>query len=64
VIDDKGTVTPNKRLVEDMLSCARCCKHCRKETETDRLMQIEPAEAPLQPALLLHHPNNVTQRKP
>lgn len=61
--DDTRTVTPASRIMDDMLSCARCCKHCRDQTSIDRLMQIEPAEAPLQPAILTHSPNNLLQRE-
>lgn len=61
--DRETTLQPASRIVEDMLSCARCCKHCRDQTSIDRLMQIEPAEAPLQPAILTHAPNNLLQRE-
>jgi hypothetical protein len=62
--DQDSQVMTNARIVEDLIGCARCCKFCREQTSIDRLMQIEPAEAPLQPAILLHTPNNIMERKP
>lgn len=57
------TVRASDGIMDDMLSACRCCKHCREQTAIDRLMQIEPAEAPLQPAILTHAPNNLLQRQ-
>lgn len=55
-------VTPSARLIEELMACCRCCKSCRTETDTDRLMQIEPSEAPLQPSILLDSPKNLLKR--
>lgn len=57
------TVRPAASIMDDMRGCVRCCRHCREQTNIDRLMQIEPAEAPLQPAILTHSPNNLLQRQ-
>lgn len=62
-MNDNESVLSNKGIMDAMTSCVSCCKHCKTETAIDRLMQIEPAEAPLQPSVLLHHSNNVLQRK-
>ena len=60
--DTDENVTPNSRIMRELESCVKCCKHCRTETNIDRLMQIEPAEAPLQPALLIESAKNLLKR--
>lgn len=60
---EQMALKPAASIMDEMMSCARCCKYCREQTSIDRLMQIEPAEAPLQPAILTHSPNNLLQRQ-